>query len=64
MTRLRFDLYDDSLIDHDAIKQLKDVMGEQLYNDQYQIILGTNVNAYYTEISERIGELDSEKKNG
>ncbi|GGP12010.1 PTS transporter subunit EIIC [Oceanobacillus neutriphilus] len=62
MTRLRFDLYDNSLIDHDAIKQLKDVMGEQLYNDQYQIILGTNVNAYYTEISERIGKLDNEEK--
>lgn len=62
MTRLRFDLYDDSLINHDAIKQLKDVMGEQLYNDQYQIILGTNVNAYYNELSEQLGQLgDSDK---
>jgi beta-glucoside PTS system EIICBA component len=30
MTRLRFDLYDQSLIEHDKVKQLQGVIGEQL----------------------------------
>ncbi|MFD2829764.1 PTS transporter subunit EIIC [Corticicoccus populi] len=58
MTRLRFDLKDDSLINHEEIKALKDVMGEQLNNDQYQIILGTNVSAYYEAVSEELGKSD------
>lgn len=57
MTRLRFDLYDDSLIEHDKVKQLNGVIGEQLQSDQYQIIMGTNVQKYYAALMEEL-ELD------
>ncbi|WP_251553935.1 PTS transporter subunit EIIC [Neobacillus muris] len=55
MTRLRFDLYDESLISHDQIKKLNGVIGEQLQSDQYQIIIGTNVAKYYSVLSEELG---------
>lgn len=61
MTRLRFDLYDDSLIEHDEIKQLAGVIGEQLQSDQYQIIMGTNVQKYYSVLADEL-ELDDTKE--
>lgn len=60
MTRLRFDLYDDSLIEANEIKQLKGVIGEQLQSDQYQIIMGTNVQKYYSMLAEEL-ELENEE---
>ncbi|WP_040207424.1 PTS transporter subunit EIIC [Neobacillus jeddahensis] len=62
MTRLRFDLYDDSLIKHDQVKQLKAVIGEQLQSDQYQIIIGTNVQNYYAVLAEELG-IDGEPED-
>lgn len=71
MTRLRFDLYDDSLIQHEKVKQLTGVIGEQLQSDQYQIIMGTNVQKYYSLLVEELGideidesEQESNKKKG
>jgi beta-glucoside PTS system EIICBA component len=43
MTRLRFDLHDFSKIKREDIKDLDGVMGDQLTNDQYQIVIGTHV---------------------
>lgn len=60
MTRLRFDLYDDSLIEHEKIKGLNDVLGEQLQNDQYQVVIGPNVQKYYFILAEEL-ELDSNR---
>jgi PTS system beta-glucosides-specific IIC component len=71
MTRLRFDLYDDSLIAHEEVKRLNGVIGEQLQNDQYQIIVGTNVQQYHSALIEELGidgeqedEKESNKKKG
>lgn len=47
MTRLRFELKDNSLIQEDAIKQLDGVMGIQFAKEQLQIVLGTSVHKYY-----------------
>ncbi|KWW22593.1 PTS sugar transporter [Peribacillus simplex] len=70
MTRLRFDLYDNSLIAHENVKRLSGVIGEQLQNDQYQIIVGTNVQQYHSALMEEIGmegeevKKESSKKKG
>lgn len=61
MTRLRFDLYDQSLIKREQIKQLDGVIGEQLQSDQYQIIIGTHVQKFYTAIIDELG-LDEDKQ--
>lgn len=47
MTRLRFDLKDNSLIDTEAIKKLDGVMGVQFAKEQLQVVLGTSVHKYY-----------------
>lgn len=60
MTRLRFDLYDQSLIKREQIKQLDGVIGEQLQSDQYQIIIGTHVQKFYTAIIDELG-IDEDK---
>ncbi|WP_057912831.1 PTS transporter subunit EIIC [Peribacillus muralis] len=71
MTRLRFDLYDNSLILQEKVKQLNGVIGEQLQSDQYQIIVGTNVQQYHAALIEELGidgeqedERESSKKKG
>lgn len=50
MTRLRFDLIDDSKIEWQKIKQLPGVLGAQNQSDQVQIIIGPQVNAWYQDI--------------
>jgi len=71
MTRLRFDLHDQSLIKREQIKELDGVIGEQLQSDQYQIIIGTHVQKFYTAIIDELGidedkqeTQESEKKKG
>ncbi len=54
MTRLRFDLADQSLIDHENVKKIEGVIGEQLQSDQYQVIIGTNVQSYYSILMEEL----------
>ena len=41
MTRLRFTLKDESIVDDEAVKKTKGVMGVMKKAGQYQIILGT-----------------------
>ncbi|EEQ19908.1 PTS system, glucose subfamily, IIA subunit [Yersinia intermedia ATCC 29909] len=50
MTRLRFDLIDDSKVEWQKIKQLPGVLGAQNQSDQVQIIIGPQVNAWYQDI--------------
>jgi len=71
MTRLRFDLYNDFLIQHDKVKQLDGVIGEQLQSDQYQIIIGTNAQRYHAVLIEELAidevqekEHENNKKKG
>ena len=47
MTRLRFDLIDNSKINQEEINKLKGVLGSQIQSDQFQIVIGTNVKEYY-----------------
>lgn len=50
MTRLRFNLKDESSIDDEKVKGVKGVVGIQKKGGQYQVIIGTNVNEVYDEL--------------
>ncbi|MCM2676242.1 PTS transporter subunit EIIB [Alkalicoccobacillus plakortidis] len=54
MTRLRFDLYDFSKINREEIKALEGVMGDQLTNDQYQIVIGTHVQKVHEALTNEL----------
>ncbi|WP_312624713.1 PTS transporter subunit EIIC [Scandinavium sp.] len=56
MTRLRFDLIDDSKIELREIKTLPGVLGAQLQSDQFQIIIGPKVNEWYESLQARLGQ--------
>ncbi|MEI7124800.1 PTS transporter subunit EIIC [Pectobacterium versatile] len=47
MTRLRFDLIDESKVQTEAIKSLPGILGAQHQSEQFQIIIGPQVNEYY-----------------
>lgn len=55
MTRLRFDLHDFSKIERDHIKELQGILGDQLTNDQYQIVIGTHVQNVHAALTEELG---------
>lgn len=63
MTRLRFDLADQSLIDHENVKKIEGVIGEQLQSDQYQVIIGTNVQSYYSILMEELEEKEERSQS-
>lgn len=50
MTRLRFKLKDESLVNDDLVKKTKGVMGVMRKGGQYQIIIGNEVASVYKEI--------------
>jgi phosphotransferase system glucose/maltose/N-acetylglucosamine-specific IIC component/phosphotransferase system IIB component len=58
MTRLRFDLIDDSKIEQVEIRKLPGVLGAQLQSDQFQIIIGPKVNGWYEQMQEALGQRD------
>ncbi|TDQ37129.1 PTS transporter subunit EIIC [Aureibacillus halotolerans] len=60
MTRLRLDLHDFDKIDHAQIKNLDGVMGEQVNNNQYQIIIGTHVQKVHTALMDELGDTGEE----
>jgi len=60
MTRLRFDLIDDSKIELSEIKTLPGVLGAQLQSDQFQIIIGPKVNEWYESLQARLGQQTAE----
>lgn len=68
MTRLRLNLKDNDLIQMDALKGLKGVMGAQIQNKQLQVIIGPQVSSLYPEVAaltaggEETGDGDGEKK--
>ena len=55
MTRLRFNLKDQSLVDDDAVKAVKGVAGVQRAGTQYQVIVGQNVPKVYAALCEEAG---------
>lgn len=52
MTRLRFNLKDNSLVNEDGLKQVKGVIGTQYSSGQLQIIIGQTVEHVYKELCE------------
>lgn len=68
MTRLRFTLKDESIVDDEAVKKTKGVMGVMKKAGQYQIIIGNDVANVYAELlklgnfSEKIPEQPAKPK--
>lgn len=58
MTRLRFDLHDFDAIDRVKVKELDGIMGDQLTNDQYQIVIGTHVQKVHEALTAELGTKD------
>lgn len=72
MTRLRFNLYDNSKADRQALEQVDGVLGSNISGSQFQLIIGNEVPKVYKEIiansnlseSKSIeGEESKQKKN-
>lgn len=59
MTRLRFTLKDESIVDDEAVKKTKGVMGIMKKAGQYQIIIGNDVGNVYKELN-KLGDFSSE----
>lgn len=55
MTRLRFDVIDESKIDQPEIKKLPGILGAQIQSDQFQIIIGPKVNSWYEQLTAALG---------
>ena len=55
MTRLRFDLVDDNKVDQGEIKKIPGVLGAQLQSDQFQVIIGPQVNSWYQQMQAMLG---------
>lgn len=55
MTRLRFEMKDESLINDKEIKNIPEVMGAQNQNNQYQIVIGTDVESYFNILASQLG---------
>lgn len=50
VTRLRFTVKDNSLVDAEAVNGTKGVIGSQWLGEQFQVIVGTEVNAIYDAV--------------
>ena len=50
MTRLRFDLKDDSLVDDEGLKKVRGIVGTIKKPEQYQVIIGNEVGYVYKEL--------------
>ena len=59
MTRLRFTLKDESLVDDEAVKKTKGVMGVMKKAGQYQIIIGNDVANVFAELN-KLGNFSNE----
>lgn len=61
MTRLRFTLKDESIVDDEAVKKTKGVMGIMKKGGQYQIIIGNDVGNVFNELN-KFGNFFNEVK--
>lgn len=55
ITRLRFSLVDGSLFDSVKLKGMKGVLGTTVANNQYQVIIGNQVDEVYNEVASYLG---------
>ncbi|WP_340026476.1 beta-glucoside-specific PTS transporter subunit IIABC [Paenibacillus sp. FSL K6-1096] len=56
ITRLRFNVKDEKQVQIAEIGKLNGVLGAQFQNDQFQVVIGNNVAAVYTEIENVLKE--------
>ncbi len=63
LTRLRFNLKDESKANDEAIKALDGVSGLVKKGGQYQVVIGTEVPSVYNALSKLIGDLDTPVKS-
>lgn len=61
VTRLRFVLKDESVVDDERVKKIKGVLGIMKKGGQYQVIIGNEVSTCYKEVV-RIGGFSSDVK--
>lgn len=59
MTRLRFNFKDESIVDDEAVKKTKGVMGVMKKGGQYQIIIGNDVGYVYEELN-KLGKFSNQ----
>ena len=59
MTRLRFNLKDESIVDDEAVKKTKGVMWVMKKGGQYQIIIGNDVGYVYEELN-KLGKFSNQ----
>lgn len=59
MTRLRFTLKDESIVDDESVKKIKGVMGIMKKAGQYQIIIGNDVANVFAELN-KLGDFTNE----
>ncbi len=57
VTRLRFNLKDTKLAKMDEIKKLDGVLGTNIQNEQYQVIIGPKVNDVFIEVEALLGSI-------
>ncbi|MFR2031614.1 MAG: PTS transporter subunit EIIB [Collinsella sp.] len=58
ITRLRFNLKDDSKADLEALKTLDGALGAQVKDGQWQVIIGASVGSVYDELEPMLGRQD------
>lgn len=59
MTRLRFTLKDETIVDDESVKKIKGVMGIMKKAGQYQIIIGNDVANVFAELN-KLGDFSNE----
>lgn len=64
MTRLRFDIRDHSLINEESIKKIPGIVGVQNQNNQYQIIIGTDVEDYFQPLAKMLNLNEERNEKG
>lgn len=62
ITRLRFTLKDESIVNDDLVKSIEGVMGVVHSNGQYQVIIGTHVGDVFKFVNKELGIVNEEKE--
>ncbi|WP_125606692.1 glucose PTS transporter subunit IIA [Lapidilactobacillus bayanensis] len=62
MTRLRFNLKDESKVNYQALEDIPKVVGVKYTNKQLQIVIGTDVADYFEPLAQQLG-LDASKQD-
>lgn len=65
MTRLRFDLKDESKVDYQSLEKISKVVGTKYQSDQLQVVIGTDVADYFAAVAKELNlDEDSQVSSG